>query len=184
MPVPDFQIYQIKVTLKRTKPPIWRRIQVRSNITLERLHLVLQRTMGWYNCHLHQYIIRGTYYGQPDPDFSRPIIHERKTKLDQVVLAAKTKIGYQYDFGDSWDHELLVEKILPPDPATHYPLCLGGKFACPPEDSGGTWGYYEKLAIMKDPKHPDHADIVAWMGKNFDPEAFDVKWANEALRET
>jgi|ERR1051326_669859 hypothetical protein len=182
MAVPDFQVIQLKVTLKHTKPPIWRRVQVRSDISLLQLHDILQVVMGWTDSHLHQFVIRGKTYTVLDPDCDPSMIDETEVKLDEVIHAPRTKFRYDYDFGDGWEHELVVEKILPPDPATHYPVCLDGKLACPIEDSGGPWGYYEKLKIVKDPRHPDHADIVGWMPEDFDPEAFDRQAVNEVLR--
>lgn len=110
------------------------------------------------------------------------MIDETEVRLDEVIRSPRTKFRYDYDFGDGWQHELVVEKILPPDPSARYPVCLDGKLACPVEDSGGTWGYYEKLEIVKNPKHPEHADIVAWMPEDFDPTAFDVDAVNEVLR--
>jgi hypothetical protein len=91
-------------------------------------------------------------------------------------------LRYEYDFGDSWEHELLVEKILPPEPGVRYPLCLKGKGACPPEDVGGVWGYDSFLEAIADPKHPEHDDMLEWVGGEFDPEAFDLDEVNEALR--
>ena len=114
----DIPIYQIKVTLKHSKPPIWRRIQVRSDITLAQLHRILQAIMGWWDYHLHQFIVGETYFGKPDPDYEGffDMYDEREVRLDQIVAGEKFKFVYEYDFGDSWEHELLVEKILPPEP--------------------------------------------------------------------
>ena len=107
------QIYQIKVTLRHSKPPIWRRILVPSDITLAELHDILQAVMGWCDAHLHQFIVEGTYYGVPDPDDYVEVKDERQMRLNQIVPGVKYKFVYEYDFGDSWEHELLVEKILP-----------------------------------------------------------------------
>ncbi|MBI1881343.1 MAG: plasmid pRiA4b ORF-3 family protein [Chloroflexi bacterium] len=178
-------IYQIKVTLRDSKPPIWRRIQVPSDINLGKLHRILQVVMGWTDSHLHQFIVGGTYYGEPDPDYQdmgMEMRDEKRVKLNQFVRGEKSRLRYEYDFGDSWEHELLVEKILPPEPGVRYPLCLTGKRACPPEDVGGVWGYPDFLEAIKDPKHPEHEDMLEWVGGEFDPEAFDLDEVNEALR--
>lgn len=178
-------IYQIKVTLRGSKPPIWRRIQVPSDINLGKLHRILQVVMGWYDSHLHQFIMGGTYYGEPDPDYramGMEMRGEKRVKLDQIVRGEKSRFRYEYDFGDSWEHELLVEKILPPEPGVRYPVCLKGKGACPPEDVGGVWGYSDFLEAIKDPRRPEHDDMLEWVGSEFDPEAFDLDEVNEALR--
>jgi hypothetical protein len=117
-------IYQIKVTLKHSKPPIWRRIQVRGDTRLDKLHYILQAVMGWWNAHLHQFIVGGrTYYGEPNPDFAgwgMDMKDETKVRLYQIAAGEKFKFSYEYDFGDSWEHVLLVEKLLPPEDASVY----------------------------------------------------------------
>jgi hypothetical protein len=106
----------------------------------------------------------------------------RKVRLDQIVSAPKDRFVYEYDFGDGWDHEIVVEKVLPPDPEGSYPVCVAGKRACPPEDVGGLWGYYEFLEALANPAHPEHEERVEWYGDEFDPEAFSVETVNERLR--
>src|SRR5580765_2267717 len=116
-------IYQIKVTLKGIRPPIWRRILVISDTRLGKLHRILQDVMGWTDSHLHQFVVGQTYYGVPDPNFDMDVRNERTVPLSRVLQKPKDKLIYEYDFGDSWEHELLLEKVLPPDPAAHYPFC-------------------------------------------------------------
>ena len=173
-------VYQLKVTLKNSKPPIWRRIQVNSDINLYRLHQNLQVMMGWTDSHLHQFIVHGEYYGTPDPDFE--VTNETSIKLDRVVSGAGDKFVYEYDFGDSWEHSILVEKILQPETGVNYPICLTGKRACPPEDCGGIWGYGDLLEAIQDPAHPEHEEMLEWLGGRFDPEEFDVDMVNQRLK--
>jgi hypothetical protein len=178
-------IYQIKVTLKHSKPPIWRRIQVPGDITLAKLHDILQVVMGWDDYHLHQFMIGGTYYGEPHPDYEMwgpEMRNDKRFTLGQVVPGVSFRFVYEYDFGDSWRHELLVEKILPPEPGVECPRCLKGKRACPPEDVGGVWGYESFLEAVADPEHPQHEDMLEWFGGEFDPEAFDLDQVNQELR--
>jgi hypothetical protein len=130
-------IYQLKITLRESKPPIWRRIQVKSNTTLAKLHDIFQIVMGWTDSHLHQFIIRGAEYGVPHSDYDMEMEDEKHFKLGKLIFAEKERFVYQYDFGDSWEHEILVEKILPIEKDLHYPICLKGNRACPPEDCGG-----------------------------------------------
>jgi hypothetical protein len=177
----DIQIYQMKITLDEIKPPIWRRVQVKSNITLYRFHFIIQEVMGWDDYHLHQFIIDGMTYSVSDPADMFEVIDEETVTLSQVVFEENTKFIYEYDFGDSWSHIILVEKILPFEADKHYPVCLKGKRACPPEDCGGPYGYDELLEILKNPKHPEHEEMVDWLDYDFDPEYFDLDEINERL---
>lgn len=174
-------VYQLKITLKNIRPPIWRRIQVLSSTTLEQLHLIMQEVMGWDNYHMHSFSIAGIDYGQPQPEFN--VRSEKTVILRQVVKGEKSKFFYTYDFGDSWEHEILVEKELPLTPDTNYPVCITGKRACPPEDCGGSWGYAELLEIISDPSHPEYEERMEWVGESFNPDTFDLNEVNQRLRE-
>ena len=110
------------------------------------------------------------------------MVDERQVRLDQIAPNVKARFVYEYDFGDSWEHKLVVEKILPPEAAVKYPRCMDGQRACPPDDVGGVWGYQDFLDAIRDPKHPDHEDMVEWIGGEFDPEAFDLRGVNGALQ--
>jgi len=172
-------VCQIKVTLKGTRPPIWRRFLVLSDMSLHQLHQVSQVVMGWENSHLYQFVIGERHYGEPYPEVEME--NSKATKLSQVVPGEATEFTYEYDFGDSWEHEVLIEKTLPAEPRKRYPLCIVGRRACPPEDCGGIWGYAELLEVIQDPEHEDHEEMLEWLGGSFDPEAFDLKEVNEVL---
>lgn len=174
-------IYQLKVTLQGIRPPIWRRIQVRAGITLPRLHDTIQVAMGWTDSHLHQFTIGGVAYGLPDPDFGDEMRSEQRVKLERVVTTEKDRFVYEYDFGDSWTHAILLEKLVLPEPGLHYPRCLAGKRACPPEDVGGVWGYADFLEAIRRSDHPEHEEMLEWCGGAFDPEAFSLDEVNQAL---
>jgi len=176
-------VYQLKITLKGAKPPIWRRVQVPSDITLEELHYLIQMAMGWTDSHLHQFTINGVEYGQPMPEYDFDVRNEAPVKLSRVVAGEKSKFHYTYDMGDDWEHEILVEKVLPRDANQFYPVCIKGKRACPPEDCGGVWGYGDFLEAIHNPEHPEHETMLEWIGGEFDPEAFDIDEVNEALKE-
>jgi Plasmid pRiA4b ORF-3-like protein len=176
-------VYQLKITLKNIRPPIWRRIQVLSSTTLQQLHLIVQEVMGWDNYHMHSWTIAGIDYGQPEPEYDFNVRSEKTVKLSQVVKGEKSKFFYTYDFGDSWEHEILVEKELPSTPDTNYPVCITGKRACPPEDCGGSWGYAELLEIIRDPSHPEYEERMEWVGESFNPDIFDLNEVNHRLRE-
>lgn len=180
----DVRIYQIKVTLKDSRPPIWRRIQVTGDITLRGLHQIVQIAMGWTGHHLHMFTIEGEDYGEPDPEFDLTPMHDdKRVKLSKVVDREKARFAYTYDFGDGWDHSLLVEKILPPQEDVQYPVCLAGARACPPEDCGGIYSYAEFLGAIRDPSHKRHEELLEWIGGSFDPEAFDMEEVNRELRQ-
>jgi hypothetical protein len=203
------QVYELKITLRGSKPPIWRRIGLSSDTHLSELHEVIQVVMGWGNYHLHQFVIRNC---QPKPTreelasldwqaryerltmcrdrcWSDPRMEvedtedESKVRLCELAPAVKSKFIYEYDFGDGWDHTIEVVKIGPPAENVKYPVCLAGKFACPPEDCGGIWGYYEMLEVIKDPKHERYDELSDWLGKKFDPERFNLEAINAGLAE-
>ena len=166
---------------------IWRRLLVPSDVTLEKLHHIIQLSMGWFNAHLHQFIVDGeTHYGEPHPDYFFDMRDEREYRLYQVAPGEQSKFIYEYDFGDSWEHVVLVEKVLDPDPEQTYPVCIKGRRACPPEDLGGIWRYNFFLESLTNPEHPEYPgdeDILEWMGEDFDPAAFDLDGTNEILRQ-
>jgi hypothetical protein len=176
------QAYQLKVTLLDIKPPIWRRIQVLSDMTLYELHWAIQTVMGWHSSHLHEFTIYETVYGEPANDMEADIEDETIVKLGEVISQENEKFHYLYDFGDCWEHEILVEKILPVGKGVRYPVCLGGKRACPPEDCGGAPGYKALLAILGDPSHPEHDHMFNWLPGDLDPEKFDAEDVNRRLR--
>jgi hypothetical protein len=175
-------VYQLKIVLAEVRPQIWRRVLVSGSIRLSSLHDVIQIVMGWQECHLHEFQIGDEIYGVPDPDAldARPTKNEHKVRLAQVAQAPKDRLGYLYDFGDSWQHIITVEKILPHD-GGKYPRCIAGKRNGAPEDCGGTWGYQNLLKILKSPQHPEHEDMLEWVGGSYDPEHFDIDAVNQAL---
>jgi len=176
-------IYQLKVTLKDIKPPIWRRFLVPDNLTLGTFHVVLQIVMGWENCHLHQFMSERTCYGTPDEDFDMKTENEEDYQLSDLLKREKDSILYEYDFGDSWEHKIVLEKILPDDADFKIPRCITGKRACPPEDCGGVWGYQNLLEAIDDPTNPEHEEMLEWVGVDFDPEAFYSENVNHYLNE-
>ena len=175
-------IYQLKVTLRESKPPIWRRLQVRNDATLSQLHQTLQVAMGWTDSHLHQFAVGSVWFGEPYPEEGLDVIDEQLVSLGQIVRRVKDKFVYEYDFGDSWRHDVVVEDVLKPDPDVRYPICLAGRRHCPPEDVGGMWGYSRFLEAIADVDHPEHDHFLEWIGGPFDATAFDVDEINRHLR--
>ena len=177
-------VYQLKVILAGSQPPIWRRIQVRGTTTLGSLHDVLQTVMGWTNSHLHQFIVVGAAYSDPtfDPYGELDFQDEQTVRLNEIVKDEGDHFVYEYDFGDCWQHDLVVEQIVESAPEARYPICLAGERACPPEDCGGIWGFESFLEAIRDPSHPEHAEYLEWIGGEYDPEAFDVSEINRQLR--
>jgi len=176
-------VYQIKVTLIGSKPPIWRRFLVRETTTLSRLHDILQIIMGWQDYHLHMFTINGQIYGDPEDDEYGDLgtKNEARFRPNEALGREGSKFRYEYDFGDSWEHELIVEKILPAEKGIRYPLCVAGKRSCPPEDVGGVWGYQRFLEAIGDPEHPEHDEYLEWSGGKFDPKHFDLDEVNDRL---
>ncbi|MDN5872403.1 MAG: plasmid pRiA4b ORF-3 family protein [Nitrococcus sp.] len=174
-------VYQVKVTLIHSKPPIWRRILVPNNMLLPKFHELLQITMGWENYHLHQFVAGEQYFGVPDTTLPMDIKNEARVKLRELLPAEGSSAIYEYDFGDGWEHKLKVEKVLPFEEGEPLPRCLKGKRACPPEDCGGIFGYENLLEAIRDPKHPNHSELSEWLGEGFDPEYFDASVLNIEL---
>ncbi|MBW2053618.1 MAG: plasmid pRiA4b ORF-3 family protein [Deltaproteobacteria bacterium] len=186
METDNSQVYQFKVTLNETRPPIWRRIQVPAEYTFWALHVAIQDAMGWFDSHLHDFKITNLLTGhherfgipfEDDMDFGE----EPSTKpgwehyIADYFSLENSKAIYEYDFGDGWEHIVLLEKIIPRDDEKIYPICLDGKRACPPEDCGGVWGYENLLEIIADPNHEDYDTWIEWLGEDFDPEFFDAE---------
>jgi len=181
------KIYQIQIALKRFKPKIWRRLLIPSDLLLSDFHKVIQTSMGWTNSHLHQFIKNRTFYTvkMQDDDLWDEMdnVDYKEIKISDLLKKEKDKIVYEYDFGDGWEHDIILEKILPPDNDTKHPICLTGKMNCPPEDCGGIWGYSDMLEILKDPDHEEYESYIEWLGEEFDPKYFDKDEVNELLRE-
>jgi hypothetical protein len=176
------EIYQIKVTLLGTSPPIWRRLLVPANLTLEQLHDVLQLAMGWEDCHMHDFRIGQKRFGTPDPDERlMGTASERTARLFSVLGKVGAKAVYTYDFGDGWQHGIAVEKVLPPEAGLAYPICIDGKRHGPPEDCGGVPGFYNLLEAISNPKHDQYEEMRDWLGDDFDQEAFSVEEVNRRL---
>lgn len=174
-------IYQLKITLAGVSPPVWRRVLVPAGYTLDRLHRVIQHAMGWQDCHLHCFDIDGIQYGDPDPDGELALRDELDFRVDQVA-GKGSHLLYTYDFGDWWEHDVVVEDISTADPDERYPRCVDGARAGPPEDVGGVFGYAELLAAMADPGHAEHVTMREWLGRHLDPEAFDPERVSTLLR--
>jgi hypothetical protein len=166
-------VYQLKVTIVGTKPHVWRRVVVAEDTTLRRLHDILQAAFGWSDCHLHEFDIDGVRYGGADGEgWGEPPKDERRARLRQMVGAGSV-FSYVYDFGDNWQHKIVVEKVVQAEAGVKYPSCTGGRRACPPEDCGGAWGYQELLKTLADPDHDEHESMLEWVGGEFDADAFD-----------
>ncbi len=176
-------VYQLKVTLSEVAPSVWRRLQVPDTITLARLHRVLQRVMGWTGAHLHEFLIGGQTYGEPDREEGpTKVLPERLVRLRDVATIEGTQFAYVYDFGDNWHHEVVVEKIRSAEKEKRYPVCLAGERQCPPEDCGGIAGYEEFLDAIRSADHPQHREMLEWVGGSFDPEAFDLDEVNRDVK--
>jgi len=175
------KIYQIQIVLKGSKPKIWRRILINSDILLVDFHRIIQTTMGWTNSHLH--IFSDGFEEYSPKEFEVEYAKDSRTiKLDKILKGEKSKIHYEYDFGDGWEHNIILEKILASDNQIQIPKCIAGKRNCPPEDCGGVWGYSDMLEILKQPDHEEYENYIELLGDNFDPEYFDKDEINKMLK--
>ena len=174
--------YQLKISLDGSKPPIWRRILIPDNFTFIDLHAVIQAVMGWENAHLFAFRYPGEYHtdiGIPMEEdwMGNEVQDARRIRVRDHLNTPKQKMHYEYDFGDSWQHTILLEKAI--DEKILAPQFLKGKGACPPEDCGGLWGYYSMVESINDPKSPDHEDAREWLGlkkgERWDVEALDTE---------
>jgi len=174
-------VYQFKIQLKGIKPLIWRRIIVPETYNFWDLHVAIQDSMGWLDCHLHVFRIREertdsvVEIGIPSEDrFEEEpeILPGWEIPISKYFHDVGITSNYEYDFGDGWEHEVLFEKILFKDKGTTYPQCIDGSRACPPEDCGGVPGYYHLLKVISDPRNAEYKEMIAWLGKKYDPDAF------------
>jgi hypothetical protein len=176
-------IFQIKMTLKGIDPPIWRRIHT-TDCTLEELHEIIQVTMGWEFEHLYRFTIGGVDYADLEMTSAEEVEDACGTRLSAVLPTEnrRPRFSYEYDFGDEWIHQLIVEERLPPKKGVKYPICVGGQRACPPEDSGGPWAYADFVEAIAKPDHSRHEELLEWVGGEFEPERFDQEAVNNELR--
>ena len=172
-------MYQLKISLLGFEPTIWRQVLVPSDFTLAKLHRVIQAVMGWEDSHLHDFTIGTESYTDTRARLEGRK-NEAKVPLHQVA-GSRGKFTYTYDFGDNWEVEVKVEKVLPPEKDRKYPVCLAGEMAGPPEDTGGVWGYADMLDVLDDPDHPEHEEYTEWLGEDYDPEEFDLEEINKRL---
>jgi len=169
----------LKVTLRGVKPPIWRHLLMSGTMTLGDLHQAIQAAMGWRDCHLHAFDIDGQPYG--DRRTTDDVADENRLTLNGLLKSGIARFGYTYDFGDTWEHAVAIEKTQPAVNGSSYPACVAGKRNCPPEDCGGSWGYQHLMAVLVDPEHPERAEQLEWIGEEFDPDAFVIETANTML---
>jgi hypothetical protein len=168
------EIATVRIELRDTDPLIWREVEVPTSVTLKVLHDIIQAVMGWFDYHLWEFTIAKQRYGLPmDEDWgTAPRAEAAKVRLRDVLKPRKTTIDYRYDFGDSWEHRLIVTGIRQGEPGVAYPRYIGGEWNAPPEDCGGIPGFYETLDAIADPDHPDHDHAIEWFDE-YDPKTVD-----------
>ncbi len=180
-------VYELDVTLLDTEPPVWRRVLVQGDLSLGRLHAVIQVAMGWQGVHLHMFQVGNGNYSDPRFELEdaggSAVENEFLTRVDEAFRMGKGRIAYEYDFGDCWEHEVRLRKAYPPSEAPQLgPVCIDGARACPPEDVGGIAGFERFLMVMADPDHPEYEETAEWCGGTFDAEALDLGPINRRLK--
>jgi len=176
---------QVKLSLRGvSKPPVWRRLLVPADMRLDRLHDVIQTSLGWTDTHLHAFSTDVGEYGVPDPELG--FRDERRARIEEFLHEPGDRIRYTYDFGDDWEHDVVLEKRLRRDADTQLPCCQAGKGARPPEDCGGAWGYADLKELLGDPTHEEHEAMLEWLGlddaADFDATACDLVEINDLLQ--
>jgi hypothetical protein len=175
-------IYEIKVTLRGVRPPIWRRLHIPATYSFWDLHVAIQDAMGWMDSHLHEFRVvpapghPSLSIGIPDEDDfdgDESTLPGWKIPITKFLSVRRKRASYTYDFGDGWEHSVLVEKVLQAVPGARYPACVSGRRHCPPEDVGGVPGYENFLMAIRDPTHEEHESYLTWVDGPYDPEAFD-----------
>jgi len=175
------RLHQLKVTLSGIRPPLWRRVLLSPEITLGKLHRILQTVIGWEDAHLHRFLQDGRTYSDPRFELEDSVLDEREMALGDILPESGSRLIYEYDFGDNWRHELLCEEIVASDEKVPYAICINGAGACPPEDCGGPDVYSDLLRALKNPRHRDYKEVRGWIRDRFDPEAFNLEATNKRL---
>jgi hypothetical protein len=173
--------YELKITLQRLEPPVWRRVELPGWTTLRDLHHVIQLTMGWHDAHLHQFEIGDGIYGAGHDEADDEEVDEETVTVAEVFEKG-TSGTYTYDFGDCWDHEIVAERIFPATYEGQPVSCIDGARACPPEDCGGVRGYEGLLLGLSDVDSEEYALAIEILGPDFDPDSFDLDEVNLLLR--
>ncbi len=162
---------QIKVKLRGvSKPPVWRCLRVRGDMSLDRLHEAILAAFGWADYHMHVFESGPDRYGVPDPELG--FLDECRVSVGELLDGVGDQLLYTYDFGDDWEHEIVVEEVADVDPDVRYPVLVDAKGACPPDDCGGPWGYAELKEILADRAHDRHQEMLDWLGLD-EGSAFD-----------
>jgi hypothetical protein len=174
---------QVRIGLRGTDPLIWRRVLLPGAMTLEKLHSVIQAVMGWEDRHLHVFEIYGKRYGPPDSELEDDLrdFDEDGVRI-HLLFDEGDHFTYEYDFGDTWIHDLEVEEVTSVEIAMKQAVCLGGAQACPPEDSGGPWGFADFVTAISNPAHEEHEAMIDWYGGAFDPDSFVLGEANARIQ--
>ena len=182
MPTPPGQpVVECTIELSRVEPGVWRRLLVPASVRLDKLHRMFQAAMGWEDYHLHSFEIGGERYGMQFDDYPEGELDEKDFTVVNAVGTSE-RFTYEYDFGDSWEHEITVHRVWWMAKGLRFAVCLDGANACPPEDVGGSWGYEHLLTVLADPSHEEHEHLRGWVGRLVDPAEFDLALVNARLQ--
>jgi hypothetical protein len=174
-------IYKLRINLIDSLPPVWRNFYVKSDIVLSDLHHIIQIVMGWDSTHMNQFIHNQTFYGMPDPYDELETIDYRNIKLEDLLSKEGDQMIYEYDFGDNWEHRLTLKGVITDTNFPQIPYCEKGEKACPPEDCGGIPGYENLIRILSNTKNQEYEDMIMWLGREYDPNEFNLSIINSKL---
>lgn len=173
---------EFSIVLNETNPPVWRQLIIPDSFSLYELHHAIQLAFDWRNYHLYNFIVNDKAYGDPSLLEDLDCLSDKLVNISSIFKTTGSTVIYEYDFGDGWIHNIKLEKIAENLAEIKYPICIDGSMACPPEDCGGISGYEHLLKVVKNSKHPEYKEMVQWLGKVFDPEAFHLQKVNKELK--
>jgi hypothetical protein len=179
-PVP--RVLCLRLVIAGTQPKVWRRLLVRETMWLSRLHDSIQIAFDWFDYQTHAFALDDLRFGNPVKRDDLIVEDDRDVTLADLNLAHRDRMAYDYQIGEGWHVDIRVEKSAAPGKGVHYPICVAGERAGPPEDCGGIEAFHDMLACLKEPESDLGREWLGWLGPDYDPAVCDLDKVNQALR--